>query len=183
MLIGQIIKKIINNVSLIYTNLIRNGNFANGAIDWSASGSTLSVSNNVLTVTATGSNLYVHTEQSNVTSYVSGKKIYLKVLFKIINTQCLSVETRISATGMALQLKELVANPVNGTIYSIGKIFTLPSGGSGNIKFSITQRYADAPTANGKVMEIREVLIVDVSSRTVDEQTLAWCDANLAFKI
>lgn len=148
--------------SFVYENKIINPTFISTS-DWSSNSSVLSASNNILYITGSGSASGPAALQDNVLSYASGKKIFIQAKMKVTNSNCTSQAFLAIATGMTT-LTNSFSNPVNGTEYTRSSIFTLGSGGSGNLQIRLRHNYADNATANGKVMEAREVIVVDLTA-------------------
>lgn len=158
-----------------YENKFINPTF-NSTSNWGTNGAILSASNNILFITGSGSIFGPAALQSNVLQYGSGKKIFIQAKMKVTNSSCASQAVLAIATGMTT-LTNSYSNPVNGTEYIRSSIFTLGAGGSGNVEFRLRHNYADAATANGKVMEVREAFVIDLTSLygAGNEPTAADC--------
>lgn len=148
--------------TFIYENKFINPNFSSTS-NWSVNGAVLTASNNILYITGSGSISGPSAIQSNVLQYVSGKKIFIQAKMKVTNSNCTSQAFMAVATGMTT-ITDSFSNPINGTEYIRSSIFTLGAGGSGNVEFRLRHNYADAATANGKAMEVREAMIIDLTS-------------------
>lgn len=157
-------KNLISNSlkSFVYENKFLNPTFVSTS-NWANSASTLSALNNILYITAIGTTAGPAAIQSNVLSYASGKKIFIQAKMKVTNSSCTSQQFLAVSTGMTT-LTVTFSNPINGTEYIRSSIFTLGAGGSGNVEFRLRHNYADAATANGKVMEVREALVIDLTT-------------------
>jgi len=167
------------------SNLITNGNFSQSTTGWDtySGSSVLTASNNTLTVTGTGNNSYPIARYSNICSYVSGKKLYIKPKIKVTNSACSVLKIWVDSTsGMTTQEGILVTSPAVNTVYNKGALVTLTSGGTGSISMRILSVYADNSTANGKITEIQEVMAIDLTALfgAGNEPTAAQCDVLFA---
>ena len=147
--------------------IVENGNFSNGTAGWSGVAATVSANNNVLSVTGNGSSQIVRAQQSTKLDYVSGKKLYVRAKLKVTNASATKIGIDVYVTGMAAQSINL-NSPTQGQSYVVSGIITLPSGGSGKIGIQLRHEYADANTANGKVMEVQEVMAIDMGTSAND---------------
>lgn len=162
------------------TNLIGNGDFSKGTMEWSGYRGAISVMNNTLTSTGDGSFSYAGAWQAGI-PYATGKKIYVRFSGKVTSNDCSRITFWILATGMTGQELTLQTTPTNGATYNNGAIATLPAGGNGNLTFYCCHHYADAATAKGKVMEVQNVIAVDLTAvfGAGNEPSQAWCDLNI----
>jgi len=168
------------------TNLVTNGNFANGTTGWTGYQGSISVSNNIASIVGDGSASVSSLGKLTSIPYVDGKKVYVRAKIKVTNDVCNVITLQTIATGMTTIISTLQTTPVNGNQYTLSTIVPLTSGGSGNLEFRIRQQYADATIANGKLMEIQEVdyvvLTDDFAGGVVGtglEPSKEWCDANI----
>lgn len=164
------------------TNLVSNGNFANGTTGWAENGSTISTANNKLTITGSGASAAISASQANMFAYANGNKIYLKCTFKVTDAVCSQIYATITATGMATQTVTFQAPPQQNTVYTKSVIATLAPGGSGNVSVLIRALYADSATASGKVMEVQNVMAFELTAifGAGNEPSAAEMDAILA---
>jgi len=163
------------------TNIVTNGNFANGISGWTLYNGTASINNNILTLTGTGGSLLPILEQIQNTSVtpIIGHKIYGKIKFKVTNSVCLSVAFQIDgSTGGTNASMVSISNPVQNNQYSSGGITTVGADFTGNIRFVLYHQYADAATALNKVMEVQQVMAIDLTSLfgAGNEPTVQQCD-------
>lgn len=164
------------------TNIISNGNFdtTTGWNNYAAY--PLSVVNNVMSVIGNGAAhnpmaSYITTTQSAV-----GKKIYLRYGARITNSVCTKIRIEVDgASGGADQNKEF-ATPTENVWYGLSNVFTQPADVSGAIMVKIAHFYADKDTANGKVMEVKKAIAIDLTSTfgAGNEPTVAEMDMVLA---
>lgn len=155
---------------------VKNGNFADGTTGWSGGGATLSAANNILTITGNGGSISPRAEQVSNIDFVSGKKIYFRAKLKVTNDVCASIAiAAYGSTTVGTVQSISQTSPANGTVYVLDGIVTLPSNGAGKVKFQVQHGYVDTTTANGKVMEVQEVMAIDLdqhpelASMTTDE--------------
>lgn len=153
------------------TNLVTNGNFINGD-NWTPSGGTESVANNIYTFTGNGGNTYPYSAQT-VASIVVGRKYYLSCKARVTNAVATTIALQYYSTP-----RIAVNYPVINQWYKITGVITATETGN-RVLFQHT--YADAATANGKVMEVQQVLAIDLTALfgAGNEPTQAWCDLNI----
>ena len=133
----------INGVKALQQPL-QNGDFSNGTTNWSSGGSTLSVSNNILSVTGDGSNAIPQVFQIET---LDGSVRHYNGRVRVTNSDCQKISVFISGTEYTI-----IDNPIVNQWYIISEIRTVASSGSST--FVVRHTYADAATANNKVMEI-----------------------------
>lgn len=120
---------------------ITNGNFASGTTGWSADGATLSVTSRIMSVTANGTKS--NPAINRINTYGVGSSNVTKFRFRVTNSLCTSVRI---FTGSEVVV---VTAPLENIWYDVCVINTHSSA-----TLAIYHRYADAATANGKVMQI-----------------------------
>ena len=153
-------------------NLLEHGNFPDGSDKWTVVGGTLTISNNTAIVTGSGANSYAWLMQSPLPlPGGTGKEIFCRVKIKIDNTDCNLIRVY-GFDGTSSVIFDERTNPVQDQEYTLYGIAPLVS----DSKFGIYtfHRYADAATANGKVMEVQEVFVLDLDAeglagKTADE--------------
>jgi len=174
---------LITLIDFTNSNLVINDDFSNGTTGWTAaSASTHSAANNTLSNTGDGTTLGPTEGQtaSSLTAVV-GNKLYLKYKHRVTNTVCVSIHSYLYA-GSAVYANQH-NTPTQNIWYTDSGIITEPVGWSGPIGIYIDHNYADAATASGKVMELQEVMLIDLTAiyGAGNEPTQAWCDANIIF--
>ena len=152
------------------TNIFREGNFSD-ASEWLGANSTTAAVSNVLSVTGNGTSAVPRTYQTTNFAAIVGNKIYVRAKVRVTNANCSSIQIQIqgSTGGGAVTVVEQTS-PVQNTWYPLTGVGILPSGTTGNIFVVIKHNYADAATANTKVMEIdgangNGVLGIDLTAR------------------
>lgn len=147
------------------TNLITNGNFANGTTGYTVPGgdATLSAASSVCSVTGNGVGASPSIGQQGTISVVTGKKYYMVATVKVTNASCTSIFYVLKNNGGAnISNTSIIANnPTQNQIYRVGAVLTITGTGTYLVP-TIRHSYADAATANGKVMEVQEVLVIDL---------------------
>ena len=149
--------------SFVYTNRCNNGNFANGTTGWAANGSSISSNNGVLACTGNGSDVNPRFYQATVT-WALNKKIYIRAKTKVTNSLCNNLKYWLSCPGMTTKQLTIASNPTQDQEYNLGAIGILTAGGSGSVYAQIIHNYADVATANTKVMQVQDVIIIDLTS-------------------
>jgi hypothetical protein len=168
-------------ITITYNNIVTNNSNFTATTGWLGVNSVLSVSSGKLLVTSNGTSSSAYGFFSNATAYLLGKMIYIRLKFNMTNAVCSSVSIRASASGMTAQTGVLQLTPNNGEVYTKSAILTLVAGGSGNVTIQAFHSYADAATANNKVLEITEIMAVDMTTDGLTSYSQAQMDA-LAFK-
>jgi hypothetical protein len=168
--------------SLKATNGITGGNFPNGT-GWSAYQATIAVANNTLSVTCTGGANYGQAIKNSAIPCVVGKRIYVSFRGRPTNANCLTMRTLITGSSGGSNLSMTATNnPTQNTKYLVSGVSALTDQ-TGVVQVKPNQTYVDAATANGKVMEVQEIIIIDISSLPTEIQAMAdadiktFCDA------
>ena len=146
--------------------LVANGNFANGTTGWVSSASAaISATGNVLTITGNGLGTLPNASNTTNTACANGKRVYFICKAKVTNSNALNILVQAQgSTGGVATTFITQASPVNGTEYQLSGIYTFDASKTGNIMCYIIHQYADAATANGKVMEVQNVLAFDLTT-------------------
>ena len=157
-------------------NIVQGGNFPSTS-GWSATASTNTVSNNILSNAGDGTNASARVNGTTSIACVIGKKIYIKAKLTIKNSVASGLILYVGTTGIGG--KEVVRQliPTQNIQYTLSGIVTLDANDVGNIQPRCYHYYVDAATANGKVMEVQQVFAVDISTLPVEIQSMS--DANI----
>jgi hypothetical protein len=140
-------------VSNFATNIVANGNFAS-TTGWSAYASTLSASNNILSVSGTGADRSAEFYRDSST-FVN-KRLYIRLFARVTNSSCSSISVSFSG---GTTISEIL-NPVANQWYPLSGVVT-----NGNFnRLLIKHVYTNAATANGKVMEVSQVYAIDMGT-------------------
>ena len=149
------------------TNLIVNGNFSKGTVNWGSQFTTITAANNVLTATATGqlpfARVFSHTGNRNIKG-VTGKKIYARSLQRINDDSCVSMNFVLQNTTVKYDTFKMVNNPENSKWYDMSAIITLPQSVDGiDVGVAFHADYASKEIALGKTMNIKDVIVIDLT--------------------
>ena len=146
--------------TFLATNAISNGDMQN-TTGWTPSGCTLSVLNNILSVTASATGTTVVYFDSSA-PYVSGRKVYVRAVVKAKNEGISKIDMIVrgttSATDGTLIVGE-VLSPVTDSEYLMQSVVTAGATPTGNIRVSF--RTTCTP---GDVVEIKYVLLIVTTS-------------------
>ncbi len=154
-----------------YANVVSNGNIANGTTGWNAVGGTLSALNNVLTITGNGTDADVYPRA--FFTAITGHKYYVIYDMRVTNSVCSYLRLNLFDFGAS------VTAPTENNWYTISDIRTATYTA---VQVQLRATYSTAVTANGKVSEIKNVRVVDLTEYfgAGAEPTKEWCDANVA---
>jgi hypothetical protein len=143
-----------------------NGNFSNGVTGYGKYASTTSASNGVASVTGDGtSNLFTIDQNTNVAT--AGKlknRFYFSAKIRAIDvTNLTNLKCAISGStsGNATTFIQSIVSA--GTWYTLSGVFTPVIDWVGNFKLILFATYSTAENANGKVFEVKEVILTDVT--------------------
>lgn len=159
---------------LTATNLVKNGDFRNGISQWNNIDATMSVSDNTLIVKGNGNSNFPRVTQG--VNLYEGRKYYVSVKVKVTNNVCKTISVYFGGGG-DVHLPQL-KNPVENQIYNISGILEIEKGAT-NIPSGLFVRhtYEDAETANGSTMEVRDVIVIDLTAHGLEDKTVKELDA------
>ena len=167
-----------------FKNALTNGNFANGITGWNSGGAGAIVTaiNNVGIFTGNG--ISVNPRQGTISSLdiVTGKIIYITYLARVTNNICGRLNSSIQgSTGGAHDGADYF-NPVQDQWYRVSTRYITPADLFGKYRIVVGHYYTDTATADGKVMEVQNVMLHDLTAifGAGNEPTKEWCDANIA---
>lgn len=146
------------------SNIVSNGNFANGTTGWRGQLSTLSTTNNILSITGNGAGkipIAINTTSVNASN---GRKVFAKAKLKATNSLCSKIQIVADCPTGTSKALESITSPVQNMTYSLNGVFTTDDTYSGSVRIWCWHEYADATTANGKVMEAQEVIAIDMGT-------------------
>ncbi len=143
-----------------YTNIVENGDFKDGFSGWIGSTAVISVSNNTLTVTGNGIGRYPSSYSPIKAAPIEGKRYFVRGSIRVTNAECELMW--ISLADDIGNISPYIVTPVPNTWNKLYKIITIPSSRSGDLRFVAQHQYPDAATANGKTMEVQEVMALDL---------------------
>lgn len=161
-------------------NLVTNADFSSGTTGWTANESTISAASNILANTANGVSAFPQTLSSSLVGTI-GNKFYIRFKGRVTNTACSYLRLGLfgSTSGEAVAT---LSNPLQNNWYNVSVVVNT-SGFVGSLRIYARHGYADASTANGKVMEVQQVYSLDLTAifGAGNEPSQAWCDQYLTF--
>jgi hypothetical protein len=144
-----------------YVNLIENGNFANGTTNWGTVNSTHAVTNNVLSNTGNGGSSFPNEFQYLPYNTITGEKYYFVANARVTNA---------NSTALSLQFRESTGvvvitsvAPIQNVWYKLSGVRTLTTDYSSPY-VRLAHAYIDSATANGKVMEVQNVMTINLTN-------------------
>ena len=159
--------------------IVKNGNFTDGTTGWTGVKAILSVADNTMSVTADGVERHAWLVQSSLPlKGATGKKIFIKARARVTNADCMQIRMY-SYDGTTIVIAKDINNPVQSQYYNMYGIVTLVSDNNYGVYFY--HQYADAATANGKVMEVQEVMAIDMTAEGLDSLTAEEMNARLPY--
>jgi hypothetical protein len=133
---------------LTLVNSVVNGDFSNGTTGWSAVSATFAVSNNIMSVTGNGGGAIPYVFQDDVITNID-EVIFSYAKVRVTNSDSQAIFGRLS--GGSSGNFSVISNPIQNQWYELyGKLTKVTN----NTDIRIYQQYADATTANGKVIEV-----------------------------
>ena len=142
------------------TNYSVNGDLSNGTTGWTGGAGTIASTSNILTFTANGTQSFTNyaLNTSTLTSSI-GKKVYATVQVRVTNSVCQSIVLNIkdSISNVVCTIE----NPIENQWYTVSGLATMS--GTGNIGIYVYETYIDTATANGKIMEIKYLSVLDAT--------------------
>ncbi|MGC7873916.1 hypothetical protein ACPUYX_20805, partial [Desulfosporosinus sp. SYSU MS00001] len=172
------------NATYTYNNVVTNGDFSNGTTGWAGSNATISVSNNTLSVTGTGSFQNFFAYSSTSINATDTHKYYVKAKMFVTNNISTSISIKLDTSSASSYIVNSINSPVQNQWYTLSGILTWNGGyNTQPLRVLPYNTYADATTANGKVMQVQQVQVIDLTATfgAGNEPSQAWCDANLPF--
>ena len=157
---------------LTATNIINNGNFANGTSGWQGTNATISVSNNIMQVVSDGSANMGWLVQNTSYSIFPSRKYFIKAKLRVTNNDCVRMLALIRSTGGSGDSIYTITAPVANQWYSLAIILDSQATHAGNFRLLFAHEYADAATANGKIMEVQEVMVIDLIAHGLESKTV-----------
>lgn len=143
------------------SNLIVNGDIKDSSM-WTAIYGTLSASSNILNVTGNGTNNWVYVHNPGILMYRggTGRKIWVSVRIRVTNSVCNQIALYVSNGTISPQLPTLTS-PIQNVWYQMRGIIDLTM--ENNFRLYTRAGYPDAATANGKMMQVKDVMMFDLT--------------------
>lgn len=166
---------------LLAENIVINGDFSDGSNGWNSLYAYLSVYPKTLRVTASGGSALARFGRQ-IGTWALGKKVYAKFRVRVTNSNCNKMYLQLKNTGITgvNRASFQVDNPISNQWYPFSVLGT--GDGTSAMWLAGIHEYADAATANGKVMEVQEVLAIDLPALfgLGNEPQIEFCDAMFA---
>ncbi|NCC16536.1 MAG: hypothetical protein EOM28_09335, partial [Clostridia bacterium] len=159
-----------------------NGDFAQGTTGWNADSAIISAANKILTITGNGLSAFPQAGKTETEIIVNGKyfiKGRCRLNTAYAGTAFLAVQIK-GTTGGSFAQK--IQNPIVGTWYDIYAIADA-STFSGNIRVILYGQFADAATANGKVIEVDGnvgVFAIPITGTPFENMAASEINANIS---
>lgn len=144
---------------LVFINKILNGNFSNGVNSWTSQGSTLSATNNILSMTGSGTYTYTGVAQS-IGLHLANRKYYVSLKARVTNSNASNITAFMNSNIIDRTIGN-ISSPVMNTWYNISNVITPVADIS---VFNIYHYYTDIPTSTGKTMEMKDVIFIDLTT-------------------
>lgn len=167
----------------IYFNALLNSNFVN-TTSWFVLNSAMTVANNIATITGTGTGSNVSIFNDMPASAIANHKIYVRAKSTVTNSVATNVAYKLTGSTAGTANDVVVqATPTANTQYDKGLIMTVPIDATGKLRLFLRTYYPDNATANGKITNIKDVLVIDLTAQygAGNEPNLAYCDANITY--
>lgn len=141
---------------------VSNGSFVN-TTGWTGQYSSVTASNNTASVLGNGSNAIIRIRQTTSKSFVIGQRLLFTAKVRVID-DILPSSIQLVLMGDAGTSRTVATQSsiTKNQWYPISGIFTNLVD-TGSVSVQCIASYADAATANGKVMEVQEVVAIDVT--------------------
>ena len=166
-----------------YTNLVTNGDFSDGTTGYDTLGfATHSVTDSVLSIVANGATPLGLDSQITTTAIQANHIYYTRIKYKVTNADCLEMKIYNVGTTAGNTSVVLRTTPTINTVYDEGVIMYVGAS-TGYFAVWFAHIYANEATANGKVMEVSQVMAIDLTAMfgAGNEPSLARCDTNMPF--
>lgn len=174
----------------ILTNVVQNGNFANGTVGWVANGGTIAVNNGWLILTGNNTSRYVGGMQTTLLPACPGNRFYVRALVMTPHTdsQYIYLSTTGSVAGTATYTGK--QTPTQNVEYLVSNVVTQNANCTGYLKIGPFGMYADTATANGKETRISQMAVINLTKAygegrepakvTMDALVTSWFEGQRA---
>lgn len=140
-------------------NCITNGNFGDGTSGWI--GNNLIVSENICSVIGDETRTDPRIYQTAADTISIGSKMYLRAMVRVTNADCTQIVLR-SDGGGAYNVLHTLEEPTINTWYTISAVRQKTA--NDVIYPRVSHVYADIAAANGKVMEVRDIILANLTA-------------------
>lgn len=163
------------------TNLITNGDF-NSLTGWTASSSSNSISNNILTHTASGA--YNFSVLSTNITITSGNLFHIRVNVKANNSLISYITIRVLKDGTTPTPIDYIYTPTINTWYEKSYVIRLTPGSYSTYSLQVLQFYPSAGDATGQSIDCKYFTMIDETAcfGSGSEPVLATADILLKAK-
>lgn len=172
-----------DNISYSLPNIIQNGNFID-TNSWQGAGADISAANNIMSCTGNGSMATPQLRSLSVIPNNEGHKIFIRAKVKITNEYCNEFNFQLRGSTSGFNINYTKGSPEKDVLYDMSRIITLTSAAVGDyVRFWIQCGYDSLEEANGKVMQVQDVMCIDLTDifGTGNEPTKEEMDAIIAF--
>ena len=140
---------------VVLENKITNGDFSDGTTKWAVQNSTISVSNNILSITGDGNDAQPKAYQLTKIALNSGDKIFVAGKLRVTNSDCETLIIRWYGNNVAGYVTTVGRNDsvlVNewNTLYGVTEV----TNQTGALRLQLEHFYDDKTTAIDKVIEV-----------------------------
>jgi hypothetical protein len=97
----------------------------------------------------------------------TNQKVFVKLTTRVTNTNCIKIRyfLRNGVGGTLYPLANLgYDNPIQNTYYTMYANIDITENGTDDLYLMVQHEYVDSTTANGKVMEVQNVMALDLTS-------------------
>lgn len=159
-------------------NWITDGNFADESELWTGSDGAVTFAGGICSVTGDGVSGEVGLSQETGLSYVSGMTVYVKAKFRVTNAACSSIDVALSGGNEVTT--QMQASPTENEWYTISKVVTITNGTPDDpVLITLAASYADGTAAEGKVMEVDQMILIHLDAYGLQASLVTAIDALL----
>ncbi|GAB6086499.1 hypothetical protein [Alkaliphilus crotonatoxidans] len=146
------------------TNLVQNGNFKDGISGWVPGVSTISATNQIMSITGSGTTRWPQAYTTALKAqFKTGKKYFIRLRARVTNADAEFLSLMFyDSSGSHHAGRAEVSSPVANQWYEAYAIITTTTDQGAPSRLYCRHTYPDAATANGKVMEVQEVIALDL---------------------
>lgn len=146
------------------TNLVQNGNFKDGTSGWVPGVSTISATNQIMSIIGSGTTRWPQAYTTALKAqFKTGKKYFIRLRARVTNADAEFLSLMFyDSSGSHHAGRAEVSSPVANQWYEAYAIITTTTDQGAPSRLYCRHTYPDAATANGKVMEVQEVVVLDL---------------------
>lgn len=154
-----------------FTQIVKNGNFADGVNGWRGANSDISVKNGIMTSVGNGTHPNPRIEQvlQNSRNLTPGTKVFLKATVTVKNPSCKAIAIRAFTSGeikfVTFARETSIANGKTYILYGIG---TVPDGVDSLSVIQIVHEYSNAEESDGNSIEIKDVMMFNLTQEGLE---------------